>query len=352
MTVSAFDHPLLGGLFAEPQVASFFDAPAQVAHALAFEAALTRALVATGRISDVAAFEGLAAIENFDADYDALREGVARNGVLAPVLVATLRGGLSAPEAIHTGATSQDISDTALALTLKSVSEVLAARLAAVTSTLADLDEKFGANRLMAHTRMQPALGMPAGHRLSAWKTPLDDLLENLGSVTRRAAALQLGGPVGDRREWQDDAPAIAAHMAAELGLRDPGRAWHSDRQAIVAYGDWLSHLSGALGKIGTDIALMAQTGPDALILSSGGASSAMPHKSNPVGAELLVALARFNAAQVAGLHGALVHEQERSGAAWMVEWMILPQMAAATARGLTIASETLGQVDRIGVPA
>ena len=58
-----------------------------------------------------------------------------------------------------------------------------------------------------------------------------------------------------------------------------------------------------------------------------------MPHKANPVGAELLVALARFNAAQLGGLQQAMVHEQERSGAAWTLEWLLLPPMLIATGR-------------------
>ena len=83
--------------------------------------------------------------------------------------------------------------------------------------------------------------------------------------------------------------------------------------------------------------------------LAGGGGSSAMPHKANPVLAELLVTLARFNATQVAGIHHALVHEQERSGAAWMLEWMILPQMTMATGRALTAARSLCGQITQIG---
>ncbi len=56
-----------------------------------------------------------------------------------------------------------------------------------------------------------------------------------------------------------------------------------------------------------------------------------MPHKQNPVKAEVLVTLARFNATLLAGIHQSLVHEQERSGAAWTLEWMLLPQMCVAT---------------------
>ena len=86
------------------------------------------------------------------------------------------------------------------------------------------------------------------------------------------------------------------------------------------------------------------------IALSGGGGSSAMPHKQNPVHAESLVAIARFNATQVAGMHHALVHEQERSGAAWALEWMILPQMTVATGAALRLADELLGSIERIGV--
>ena len=74
-----------------------------------------------------------------------------------------------------------------------------------------------------------------------------------------------------------------------------------------------------------------------------------MPHKSNPVRAELLVTLARFNATQLAGMHQAMVHEQERSGTSWMLEWMILPQMAIATARSTSCALDLLAQIERFG---
>ena len=74
-----------------------------------------------------------------------------------------------------------------------------------------------------------------------------------------------------------------------------------------------------------------------------------MAHKQNPVLAELLVTLARFNAGQLALMHQALIHEQERSGAAWALEWMVLPQMAQATGRALTAAITLAGQIRRIG---
>ena len=74
-----------------------------------------------------------------------------------------------------------------------------------------------------------------------------------------------------------------------------------------------------------------------------------MPHKQNPVAAELLVTLARYNATQVSAMHHAMLHEQERSGVAWTLEWMVLPQMLMTTARALAVAQDIAGKVTRLG---
>jgi 3-carboxy-cis,cis-muconate cycloisomerase len=92
----------------------------------------------------------------------------------------------------------------------------------------------------------------------------------------------------------------------------------------------------------------MAQQGVGELTLSGGGASSSMPHKQNPVLAELLVTLAHFNATQSAGMQHAMVHEQERSGATWALEWMLLPQMVLATGRGLVAADQVINAITKM----
>ncbi|MGO7508199.1 hypothetical protein ACC686_35840, partial [Rhizobium johnstonii] len=61
--------------------------------------------------------------------------------------------------------------------------------------------------------------------------------------------------------------------------------------------------------------------------------------------AEVLISLARFNATLLSGIHQSLLHEQERSGAAWTLEWLLLPQMTMATAASLRLAKELTGKV-------
>ena len=48
-------------------------------------------------------------------------------------------------------------------------------------------------------------------------------------------------------------------------------------------------------------------------------------------------------------MHHALVHEQERSGAAWTLEWMILPQMLMATGASTRIASKLAKNITPVG---
>ncbi|TIT48326.1 MAG: 3-carboxy-cis,cis-muconate cycloisomerase, partial [Mesorhizobium sp.] len=128
----------------------------------------------------------------------------------------------------------------------------------------------------------------------------------------------------------------------------DDAPQWHSQRDRIAELANWLSLVTGGLGKFGQDIALMAQAG-DELQLAGGGSSSAMAHKRNPIDAEMLVTLARYNAAQLSGMHHALVHEQERSGAAWTLEWLILPQMLMAAGASTCVADRLLSNITAIG---
>jgi 3-carboxy-cis,cis-muconate cycloisomerase len=148
----------------------------------------------------------------------------------------------------------------------------------------------------------------------------------------------------GDRASFEGKGDAVALGLAQrlDLGIAEP---WHSARDPIVAFGSLLSLVSGSLGKFGADVALLAQNEIGAITVAGGGGSSAMAHKSNPVNAEVLVALARHNAGLVGTLHQALVHENERSGAAWTLEWLTLPQILVTTGASLRLALMLAGQI-------
>ena len=345
-----FDHPWLGGLFGDPEAAAIWSSDRQVAHMLAFESAFTRAQGQVGIVPRDIAEDVADRILTFRPDIGDLRAGMARDGVPVPALVAQLKPlAGDTPKAVHSGATSQDVIDTALALALAEFNPLLRDRLVGLSGAIGELAARFGDNALMGRTRMQAALPITVADRLRKWSGPLEGHVAKLDRLRPEVEILQLGGAVGNQAALKPHVAEITEAMAERLGLGNRPGAWHTTRGALVDYAGLLSAITGSLGKMGQDVCLMAQQGIDEFAMTGGGGSSAMPHKQNPVLAELLVTLARFNATQVAGMHHALVHEQERSGAAWALEWMLLPQMAQATARGLSAAVALCHQTSRIG---
>lgn len=349
MSFSPFDHPILSGLLGDDATARHFSAVAEIDAMLVFERALAEAEAGEGIIEGEAAMAIVAALEKFKPDMAALKAGIAQDGVVVPELVRQLRAATGKPHesAVHFGATSQDVIDTGLILRLKPVIAHLEAVLAEVIDRLADVEARFGDRQLMGRTRMQAAIPIAAADRVRAWREPLLRHRKRLDEQRRELLVVQFGGAVGTLEKLGHKAARVRASLAGKLGLGDAPQ-WHSQRDRIADFANVLSLITGSLGKFGQDVALMAQAGGE-IGLKGGGGSSAMPHKQNPVAAEILVALARFNATQLSGIHQAMVHEQERSGAAWTLEWLILPQMVAAAAASLRQASTLAGQIEAIG---
>jgi 3-carboxy-cis,cis-muconate cycloisomerase len=300
-----------------------------------FEAALARAEAAEGIIPAAAAAAISFACAAFEPDTAMIREAANRDGVIVPEYVHQLRERIGPPHAehLHFGATSQDAIDTSLILRLVPVLQIFDDRIEHIATAMDGLERRFGAARLMGRTRMQAALPITLADRIATWRAPLQRHRDRLAEIRPRLLVLQFGGAVGTRDKLGPKGGAA--------------RPWHSQRDNLAEFAGWLSLVSGSLGKLGADFALMALLGE--VKLSAGGGSSAMPDKSNPVRAEILVALARHNAALVSTMHQALVHEQERSGAAWTAEWLALPQMVVATGAGLEAAIDLIGQVEAMG---
>jgi 3-carboxy-cis,cis-muconate cycloisomerase len=351
VTTTPFDHPLLHRLLGDAEISALFSAEADLVQMTLFESALAVAEGAEGVIPAEAAQAIAEKLTTFTPDLEAIATAAAKDGVIAVEFVRQARAHVGEPHGqhLHFGATSQDVVDTSLALRLRSALAILDERLAQLIAKLEHLAARFGNRTVMGRTRMQDALPMTVGARVESWSLPPARHRDRLQELLPRVLVLQLGGPVGTLDRLGEKGRAVAQHLAAALNLELPVRSWHSQRDTLAELAGWLSLVTGSLGKMGADISLMAQSGAGEIEIEGGGGSSAMPHKQNPVRAEVLVALARHNATLVAGMHHALVHEQERSGAAWTLEWLTLPQMAVATGAALRAATELLQSVKSMG---
>lgn len=350
MTNTFTSSGLLGGLFCDPEIAAEFGEGAFTSRMLAFEAAWTRALGDCKVVPAADAATALRAIEGFSGAN--LGVGSDQDGVPVPALIAALRKGLpeGAAYAIHTGATSQDVVDTATVLTCLAVINNFERRLSDLLKNIGALLAHFADKPLIARTRMQAALPATVALRLEAWRRPLLAHLQCAKELSKALSEVQIGGAIGTRSAPCAHVEACAETVARTLGL-SLGPVWHTDRSRIIAFGHWMTLVTGSLGKIGQDVTLMAQQGVDEITLSGGGGSSAMAHKQNPITAEAMVALARYVAGQQGILGQAMIHEQERSGAAWALEWLTLPAMAEATGAALRHAISLIASIEQMGTP-
>ncbi|WP_373355234.1 lyase family protein [Pseudoroseicyclus sp. CXY001] len=331
----------LGALFVEGEIAGLFSGAALTAAMIRVEAALAEAEAEAGVIpaeAGRAIAEGLAGLE---IDPGALAEGTASAGVPVPALVAALRKALPEEAAafVHWGATSQDIVDTALVLQYRAALGILEARAARLIAVLKAASEAHADLVMAARTRSQVATPITFGLRAARWAQPVIAEAAALPALRARLT-VQFGGASGANTSVAPHGPAVSAGLAARLGLPDRP-AWHTDRGAVQALGQWAARLGTGLAKMAGDLILLGRTGE--VTAGIGGGSSTMPQKSNPVAAEAILTLTRLTATLAPALSAP--HAEERDGAAWALEWLTLPQMladtGAALAHAITLA-ETL----------
>ncbi len=351
MTISATDSRILGPLLADPFVAATFDDVATVKAMVAAEVALAKAQAKLGLIPSFAADCIATAAESFTPDLVTIGIDTEKSGVPTIALVAQLRkaAGEEAAPFVHWGATSQDIVDTAFVLQARDVVDAFARRIAALVEALAALADAHRATIMVARTRSQQALPTTFGVKAAGWLSPLARHHQRLREMWGRVFAVQLGGAAGTLAAMGDRGADVAQAFAAELGLAAPDLPWHTQRDRIAELADWLSLVTGSLGKMGQDLVLLAQTEVGEVRDHGGGrgGSSTMPQKANPVAAETLVSLARMNATLLAAVHQAQIQEHERGGAGWQLEWMSLPPMLAHCGAALNHAA---GLIERLHV--
>jgi 3-carboxy-cis,cis-muconate cycloisomerase len=346
MTVSPFDSGLWSRHFGDAEVGAHFSDRAEIDAMLRVEAALAKAESALGLIPAESADAIARAAREARIAPAELAAGAASAGVPVPALVAALRTAVASPEHaafLHWGATSQDIVDTGLALRLAAALDVLERRLAATAAALAGQAGRHRDTVMAGRTRFQLAVPTTLGARIAAWGMPLIRHLERLAQLRPRVLVVTLGGAAGNGAAFAGHGAALAEAMARELDLHAPLIPPHAARDGIAELGAWLALVTGSLGKIGQDLILLGQSEIAEVSAGAGGGSSTMPHKSNPVGAEALVTLARGNAAAAAELFQAMLHAGERDGAAWSSEWFALPRMTVAAAAALRHAEGLAG---------
>lgn len=338
MPASPADSALYGPLFNDPETAALFTDSAEVRAMMLVEGALARVQGDLGVIPlEAATFLHRASFE-LQIDPAGMAAETGRNGVPVPALVAAFRKAAEAPaytDWLHWGATSQDIMDTGLALRLKRLLVLWDGRLDGLAQALGQLAAAHADLPMAARTYGQSATPTSFGAVVASWGQPILRHRTRLADMSADLGQVSLSGAAGTLSAMGDQGPAVRAALATALGLTDPGHSWHSERDTLAAFAAWMAGVTASIGKMAEDLILMTQSGIGEVVISGAGGSSTMPQKQNPVAPSVLVAIARQVGGLAATLQGAVLHRQQRDGAAWFTEWLVLPQLCILTGRAL-----------------
>jgi 3-carboxy-cis,cis-muconate cycloisomerase len=353
---------LFDGVFARPGSAGAASAVADDAawlrSMLAAEAALARALERAGLAPEGAgaAVTRAARAEDFGpAELAELGRAAVLTGNPVPGLARVLTRRVAEPAAkaaVHQGATSQDIMDTAAMLLARDALGAAETELRAAADAVAGLAEAHRGTLMIGRTLLQQAVPTTFGVVAAGWLAGLDSAAEGLELVRGTRLAAQFGGAAGTLASLGDAGAHVKALLADELGLDDPPLPWHTERLRIFDVAAACARACAALSKIARDVTLLAQTEVGEVSEGAGsdnggagaprrGGSSAMPNKSNPVAAVAVLACARQAPGLLATLATAAEQEHQRAAGAWHAEWqpyshlLQLTVSAAAWARDL-----------------
>ncbi|MEU7718786.1 3-carboxy-cis,cis-muconate cycloisomerase [Streptomyces tibetensis] len=357
MTAHPGDTGLLAPGWADSAASSATGDEAYLRALLDAEAALTRAQAAMGLAPAEAAtaVTEAAGAGAFDVRSLAERARAGGNPVIPLVADLTRAVGEAYGPYVHRGATSQDIMDTATMLVAARTLDVVLADLGRTERALSRLAAEHRDTAMPGRTLTQHAVPTTFGLKAAGWRSLVLDARDRLRTVHESLPA-QLGGAAGTLAAFgaygASDPAGLPEAYARELGLRAPGLPWHALRTPVADLAGCLAFTAGALGKLAVDVLTLSRTEIAEVAEGSGGGSSAMPHKSNPVRSTLIASAARRAPQLAATLYGAMAAEDERPAGAWHAEWEPLRDLlrlvggaardAAELAEGLWVRPETM----------
>lgn len=346
----------LNAYFESPAIAALWSDEALLAAMLRFELELARAQSAIGLMPDAHAHVIAQVVREQFSDAAALAKLASEVGrqarvasTLAIPLVDTLRAAVkqrdeAAAKHVHFGATSQDVVDSAMMLQAKASLHVMDAQLQRMGDALVKQITTHRHTPMMGRTLLQTAVPITFGFKAAVW---LSGVARSRTALQAQAASLplQLGGAAGSLHALSFKGQALQDELAKRLDLQSPRITWHAQRDVVARLGSELAILCGVLGKFGLDIALAMQNEVGELSEpheAGRGASSAMAHKRNPVGA-MHMAQAAAHAPQLAAT---LMHQQhaehERALGNWQAQLFVLRDLVQLTGGALDAGVEVV----------
>jgi adenylosuccinate lyase len=286
--------------YGRPEVRVLFSRELRLRRALRVEAALAESQAELGIIPLEAARAVATAAAGPDvtlAEVDRL-EADLRHDVMAIVRALASHSGVGGPW-VHYGATSADITDTALALEMQDALRVLRADLTEVARTLTDLAHKYRATAEVGRTHGQHAVPISFGYKMAVGAAEIARHRRRLDELAPRLCVGKMAGAVGTGAGFGSKSAEIESTVMKKLGIRaDEAPTQIVGRDRIAEFTNWLALVAGTAERLSTEVRNLQRTEigevQEPFDERHQVGSSTMAQKRNPVASENVTSLARL----------------------------------------------------------
>jgi len=282
------------------EVRDIFSRGARLRRALRVEAALALAEAEVGLIptEDAEAIDRAATPEQVRLDRVDQIEREIRHDVMALTRALAEAAG-PAGRWVHFGATSADITDTALALELKECLTVLDADLVRLGGVLSGLARRHRATPTVGRTHGQHGVPLSFGYKMAVAAAEVGRHRARLRELRPRLLVGKLAGAVGTGAGFGDKAAEVEEGVMRRLELTpDEAPTQIVGRDRVAELTNFLALLAGTAERLATEvrnlqrteIAEVAEPFDEARQVGS----STMAQKRNPMQSENVTSLARL----------------------------------------------------------
>jgi adenylosuccinate lyase len=286
--------------YGRAEVRTLFSREARLRRALRVESALAESEAELGIIPSDAAKSVAAAVAESRvtlAEVDRL-EAEVRHDVMAMVRALVAQSGAGGPW-VHYGATSGDITDTAIALELKEAIRFLRDDLTDLARALADLAHKYRATPEVGRTHGQYAVPISFGYKMAVGAAEVLRHRQRLDELAGRLCVGKMSGAVGTGAGFGTKSMEVESAVMRRLGIRaDEAPTPIVGRDRIAEFTNWFALVAGTAERLATEVRNLQRTEiaevQEPFDESRQVGSSTMPQKRNPMVSENVTSLARL----------------------------------------------------------
>ena len=257
--------------------------------------------------------------------------------------------GKEAGEYLHYGATTQDISDTALILQLREAWDIVEDKTRRLREILSGKAREYRSLVMIGRTNDQQAMPITLGFKISTWIDELDRCLERMAQGRERIFVGQFAGAVGTMASLEQEGPRVQKLLFERLGLAAPKISWFATRDRLAEFTFDLAMICGAVGRMGNEVYNEQRSEVNELAegytLGKVG-SSTMPHKRNPFLPGRLAGRGRIAGTLVMRAMQCLENTNERDCRTLCIEPYHLKEICCLADGTLDIALELFGQME------